>query len=235
MRILIIQNDAGAPPGILGRRIVARGIAHDIRQPAAGQAVPAEVNGYAGLAVLGGPQSAADFQTWPYLAEEAALMTRFTEAGVPVLGICLGGQLLARALGATVHRDTRGEIGYRAILPATEGADTPGDPVLGDLGGAPLPEWHNDCFDIPPGADWLLRSQTCPPQAFRAGRSYGVQFHCEADAAIFGDWQEKYAHRHESHEPGITRRLAREIEDHAPLAEAMGSAIADRWLNLLGG
>jgi GMP synthase (glutamine-hydrolysing) len=137
------------------------------------------------LVVMGGAMSAND--SHPYLSSELDLLTQAFAAGTPVLGICLGAQLIAKALGARVYPNRIKEIGW---YPIHWTDDAQSDPILHSL---PSPsnifQWHGDTFDLPAGATWLARSEGCPHQAFRAGANiYGFQFHLEVGPPVIDDW-----------------------------------------------
>jgi GMP synthase (glutamine-hydrolysing) len=142
-----------------------------------------------GLVVMGGPQDADDDVGHPGLATERKLLSEAVDADVPVLGVCLGMQLLGLALGAKLHRRHGTEIGFAPIELTSAGA---GDPVLGPLERASRPpvllHWHSDAVDLPAGATLLARTPKTPVQAFRAGSALGVQFHPEADTALLESW-----------------------------------------------
>lgn len=145
-----------------------------------------DIGAYDGLIFLGGPMSAND--PLPYLDRERALITRAAERGQPILGICLGSQLIARSLGADVHRNREKEIGWFDI----HFTDAAAKDVL--FGGIPGPEtvfhWHGDTWELPPGAALLASSQACANQAFRSGNNiYGLQFHLEVTPEMIADWQ----------------------------------------------
>jgi len=139
------------------------------------------------LVVMGGPMGALEDAAHPHLADERALLRACAEAGVPVLGVCLGAQLLAAALGARVPTGPSPEIGVGTVTLTDAGA---ADPVLAagaDAGTATVPvlHWHGDTFDLPAGARLLASSPAYAQQAFRIGRAYGLQFHVEMDEAAF--------------------------------------------------
>lgn len=137
----------------------------------------------AGLVVMGGPMGADDDDRHPGLAAERALLARAVDADLPVLGVCLGMQLLARALGATVHPGHGTEIGFAPVEVIAD------DPVLRPLGPAPtVLHWHSDAADLPTGATLLARSARTPVQAFRAGSALGLQFHLELDGPDLEAW-----------------------------------------------
>jgi GMP synthase (glutamine-hydrolysing) len=137
-----------------------------------------------GVLVMGGPMNVDDFVAFPALAEERHWLQGALAAGLPILGICLGAQLLARALGATVSRQGQKEIGFAEV----EIHDR-ADPILGSF--APRTEvlhWHGDGFDLPDGATRLASSSLTETQAFRSANAWGVLFHPEADLALVESW-----------------------------------------------
>ena len=139
------------------------------------------------LIVLGGPIGAYEDDRYPFLADEVRLIERSVRCDVPVLGICLGAQLLARALGARVYRGSAKEIGFAPVTLTAEGRAG----CLGLLGREPSPvlHWHGDTFDLPAGAQHLAETDITPNQAFGLGaRVLGLQFHLEADLSRFERW-----------------------------------------------
>jgi GMP synthase (glutamine-hydrolysing) len=152
-------------------------------KPLAGQPLP-DHGEVAGAVVMGGPMNVDELDRFPALAAEREWLAEATRRELPVLGICLGAQLLARALGAEVRPGERPEIGFAPV----EVSDS-ADPVLGGL--APSTDvlhWHEDVFDLPDGAQPLASSAQTEHQAFRAGNAWGVLFHPEADFALVEAW-----------------------------------------------
>jgi GMP synthase (glutamine-hydrolysing) len=152
-------------------------------KPLAGQPLPAH-DEVAGAVVMGGPMNVDEVERFPGLAAEREWLAEAARRQLPVLGICLGAQLLARALGAEVRPGEGNEIGF-----ATVEVHDPADPVLGGL--APSTDvlhWHGDVFDLPGGAQPLASSALTEHQAFRAGNAWGVLFHPEADLALVEAW-----------------------------------------------
>jgi GMP synthase (glutamine-hydrolysing) len=146
-----------------------------------------EIDRYNGLVVLGGPMNVDDLERHPHLAVEVALIQQAIDQGLPVLGICLGAQLIAKALGAPVHANGGKEIGWSDVSPTLAAKD---DPLFWDFGeGEKIFQWHGDIFALPAGAVQLATSQTCPHQAFRYGTNvYGLQFHLEVDERLIERW-----------------------------------------------
>jgi len=145
------------------------------------------LGGYDGLIVLGGPMNVDEVDRYPNLYREAEAIGSAVESGMPVLGICLGSQLIAKALGARVYKNKEKEIGWYDLSPTEEGGR---DPILSHFSGTEkIFQWHGDTFDIPEGAVLLASSPLCRNQAFRYGDNvYGLQFHLEVDEPMVERW-----------------------------------------------
>jgi GMP synthase (glutamine-hydrolysing) len=166
------------------------------------------LEGYAGLVVLGGPMSVDEVDRHPHLATEMELVLEAVDRQIPVLGICLGAQLIAKALGAAVRAGAKKEIGWHDVA-LTDVAGS--DPLLGHLARETrLFQWHGDVFDLPDGAVHLASSERCAYQAFRHGSNvYGFQFHLEVDEPLIERWLRVPAHRDD------LERLAAEVDPDA--------------------
>jgi GMP synthase (glutamine-hydrolysing) len=152
-------------------------------KPLAGQPLPTHEE-VAGAVVMGGPMNVDEVERFPALAAEREWLAEAVRRELPLLGICLGAQLLARALGAEVRAGEGPEIGFAPVA-----VGDPADPVLGGL--APSTDvlhWHGDVFDLPDGAQPLASSERTEHQAFRLGNAWGVLFHPEADFALVEAW-----------------------------------------------
>jgi GMP synthase (glutamine-hydrolysing) len=145
------------------------------------------LDGYHGLVVLGGPMSVNDAGRLPHLITEMKLIEAALRRNLPVLGICLGAQLLAKTLGATVYPNKEKEIGWYDVSPTNEAAV---DPLLAEFQRTErVFQWHGDTFDIPKSAFHLAFSSLCANQAFRYGtNAYGLQFHLEVDEPMIHRW-----------------------------------------------
>jgi GMP synthase-like glutamine amidotransferase len=179
VRALVIQYEATAPGGLLSQWLEQRGAEEDVyRMAVDGGGGGRDPNPRAyDLIVSLGSEAAAYDDAVPWVERQAALLREAAQAEVPVLGICFGGQLLARALGGEALPAARPEIGWTSIH--TE------DPEL--IAEGPWLQWHYDTFTVPPGATLLARSALAP-QAFTIGRSLGVQFHPEVTPDIVAGW-----------------------------------------------
>jgi GMP synthase (glutamine-hydrolysing) len=182
-RVLFIQNGDTDEPGLFGELLEARGIPLDIVHAWSGEAVPSDVSPWSGLAVGGGAMSAYDREEFPYLESVEELIRTAQHAGLPVLGMCLGAQLMASAFGGNVFPNRAKEIGYFDVRFTPE-AET--DPLWRGHTAIFQPvHWHGDTFDLPPGAVHLAASDLTPNQLFRYGeKSYGLQFHLEIDERV---------------------------------------------------
>src|SRR5262249_23488652 len=136
------------------------------------------------LVVLGGSQSANDQTLW--MQQEYRLIEGGLAARKPILGICLGAQMLARALGANVRQNLVPEIGWHPVYPTPAPQS---DPVLSALDRSPLFHWHTETFDIPQGAERLCYSEGCTNQGYRYSNfAWGLQFHPEVTPGMIGTW-----------------------------------------------
>ncbi len=168
-----------------------------------------------GAVVMGGPMNVDDHGSFPSLATEREWIRQATERGMPVLGVCLGAQLIARALGAEVEPAAGAEIGFAPV----EVSDS-ADPLIGALArSSTVLHWHGDVFDLPDGAVPLASSERTEHQAFRYGSAWGLLFHAEADAALVEAWlavPEMAAEASAAHGPeaaATLRRRATAVED----------------------
>lgn len=181
--VLVLQHLSSDGPGYLATWLREQGIAFEIRDTQAGQSYPEHIDAYRALAVLGGEMSAND--DLPSLRQAERLILEAMDRDIPVIGHCLGGQLMARALGASVHASPAPEIGWQAMQPARTAAARD---WFGDAAELVVYHWHFEAFDLPAGADLLASSAACPHQAFAIGRHLAMQFHVELDAAKLALW-----------------------------------------------
>jgi GMP synthase (glutamine-hydrolysing) len=230
--LLALQHISCEPPAAFEDELRARG--HDLVRVELdeGEPVP-DWREFAAIIVMGGPMGAYEDGAYPWLEPEKRLLREAVEADVPVWGVCLGAQLLAAALGARVYKGDRPEVG---LLPVELTADAAADPVFG---AAPprftTLQWHGDTFALPSGATLLAGSPAYPNQAFRTGRSYGVQFHVEVSLELATEWGEvpAYADSLESTVgPGALDRLLSGVAEHAPAMVQLARDMFGRWLEL---
>lgn len=191
MRVLVVQHEPECPPALLGEWLLEEGVAGaelDVRRPYDGEELPASLDGHAGLVILGGHMGANDDAEFPWLTRVKELVRDGVERGVPTLGICLGHQLMAVALGGTVRRNPLGrqvgvyDVGWTDAVTA--------DPLLGGLGRARGVQWNNDVVTrMPESGVVLARAPRGEVQAARFGEvAWGLQLHPEADAGVVAGW-----------------------------------------------
>jgi GMP synthase-like glutamine amidotransferase len=191
MRVLILKNTPAEGPGTIGDYLRDRGLPLDVVELGRGETLP-PLEGYGAVVAMGGPMAVYEMGRFPYLEAEAALLRAAVDRGLRVLGVCLGAQVLAHALGGEVTKGTAGqEIGWMHVRLTAEGLV---DPIMGALSNGRGPDvtvfqWHGDTFSLPPGARLLAGSGQYRNQAFRLGEyAYGLQFHIEVTAPMLEEW-----------------------------------------------
>ncbi len=231
MRVAIVENTRITHHGQVGVALHEQAALIDLYKPWSGQPLPQTVDADA-LVVFGGEQTALDDHTHPYLPDLARLMAAYTAMDRPVLGICLGSQVLARAFGAQNHLGTAPEFGWIDVSLTAAGRN---DPVLSAVPDSfPIFEWHSDTFTLPERATLLAQSPTAQNQAFRIGRAtYGTQFHFEASRSVVQDWTRTFPETIERMLPGWTDRLPSLAEDRGAKADTHGLALARAWVSLI--
>jgi GMP synthase-like glutamine amidotransferase len=182
----IIQNDPEVPPGNIAEFLDHQRILPVVHHPYLGEPLP-EMRDITALIVLGGSMGANDDAKYPFLTDLKLFIRSVVAAGIPYLGVCLGGQLLSAALGGTVESHRWEEQGTLPVYLTAEGMnDRLFRGVSAEFGSF---QWHHDSFDIPENGVLLAFSDLCPHQAFRFGTSaWGLQFHPEVTGQIIRDW-----------------------------------------------
>lgn len=216
-RVLVVEHERDSGIGLLGVRAAERGDVLVVVRPTE-EPLPASVDGFDGLVVLGASPSVNDPAIAPWFGPETALIRDADRRGVPVLGVCFGAQALAVALGGSVSRAERPEVGWMEIDSDDATAVPPG----------PWFQWHVDAITPPSGARVLARSGVCV-QAYEVGPHLGVQFHPEATEEQARDWS--------AGDPvglattGLTAdELIGESRRHRPAAAVRADALWDRWV-----
>lgn len=186
MRLLVIQHHPQEGPGWLGQYLLERGHEMAFVRAWDGQTPPHGPQGYDALLCLGGPMNVYEEDAHPWLKDEDILLKNALAAGLPVLGICLGAQLIAKAAGAAVRQAPVQEVGWRTVSLTPAGRAST---LLAGLGQElTVLQWHGDTFDLPPGAALLASGDEVPHQAFALGRAFGLQFHVEASPELARAW-----------------------------------------------
>ena len=232
IRILVVEHEADAGIGLVGERIRAAGAEMAVVGPPTHREVPRTAEGFDGVVVLGGSPSPTD-ETPAWFPDVRALIRDCLDRPVPLLGICLGAQLLGLVAGGRTDRVRGGpEIG---LVPLRRTAAAAGDPLLGDLpASSRCLQWHSyEVRDLPPGSPALVGSEQCPHQAFRVGASaWALQFHLEALAPTAVDWSA--GHGDELAAVGLTADdLAAQMTAAEPELRSTWAPVADRWLDVV--
>ena len=231
-RCLAIVHQTDAGPGVFEEAVRERGWRLDTWLISSGRPAPADPLGFDAVMAFGGAMHADEEDEHPWLRDEKELLRRALDLGVPVLGVCLGSQLLATAAGAHAERAERPEIGWYDVGVSPEGAS---DPVLGEL--APRFEafqWHSYRSPLPPGAIELASSPLAL-QAFRVGdRAWGIQFHAEVSESDAVSWAVNYAVDPDAVEMGIDAdTLTAEILARISGWNALGRGLCARFLDVV--
>lgn len=235
MKALILMHAAHEGPGSFGEVLQDNGASvTTVKFHENPDAYPVEKD-FDLLLSLGGPMDSGDVANHPWLARETEMLGRAARDGKKVLGICLGSQILARGLGASVRPGTAREIGYAPIQLTDEGRD---DPILAGLKPTEtVLHWHSDQFEIPTGAVRLASSDATENQGFRLGRhAYGLQFHLEVNRALLEEWLANPAVRQELEStPGAPSadQLLAAAEEHEKRLRWLCTSVLSRLVNLI--
>lgn len=223
--VLLILHQERSTPGRVGHHLKARGVPMDVRRPRFGEPLPATLAGHAGVVVFGGPMSANDPDD--FIRNEIDWLAAPLREEKPLLGICLGAQMLARHLGACVgpHPEGKAEIGYYPIRPTEDGL------CACPVWPSHVYQWHREGVELPHGARLLARGDLFEVQAFAYGRAaYGIQFHAEVTHAMMCRWTTRGHERLSL--PGAKSRLEhfadRPVYDAA--IRAWLADFLDRWI-----
>jgi GMP synthase-like glutamine amidotransferase len=237
MHVLVIQNDATSPISLVGEHIVGAGGRLTTLLPHSGDALPSSPAGFDAAVILGGPQHAGDDENYPAFVPMLDLLRDFHRQSKPMLGLCLGGQWLARAFGATVRRNDEFEYGYLPIQITNEGQQ---DALLAGLAPSQrIMQWHEDTFGLPDSGIRLMTGPTCENQAFRYGETtYGFQCHFEVSQDLAKTWIEKFGHVilrrfGEDHGKAQLMRASEELKQHGQRATEFCRVVTQRWTKLV--
>ncbi len=180
------------------------------------------------MILLGGPIGACDENEFPFVLDELRIIEKRIQRQQPLLGICLGAQMMARALGATLHSGTAHELGWLPLTLTPTGMDS----ALRFLGDGNLVfQWHSDTFDLPAGAVHLARSKTCENQAFAYGsNALALQFHPEVSAENLERWYIGFARALQTNEGSSVQQLRAQGHRHAPDLSKRAKEFLQNWL-----
>lgn len=244
MHILYLVNALDSPPGVLldeARRAGASATQIDTvnsRDMETGEArgVPEAAEGFDALMLLGGAMGVYEADRYPFIEESKRLVRHFHREGKPVMGVCLGSQIVASAFDAPVYRMREKLAAHEewGFVPQTWEAAAAGDPLLHDAApGLRTMHWHGDTFDLPGGVTRLATRETCPNQAFRVGeRTYAFQFHLEVTREILDGWTTLRAKALDVPRPTIEAIIGPQIDEALGPQEEFARRTMRRWMGL---
>ena len=236
MNVLVLQHIACEPPGVYEDLLVECGATLHRVELDEGEPIP-DWQDFDALIAMGGPMSVNDEARLAWLNDEKRTIARAVRAGRPYWGVCLGAQLLAAALGATVYRGREPEVGLMTVE-LTDEAST--DPVFAGMPRQLLTlQWHNETFDLPAGSVRLARSPLYSAQAFRWGPlAYGLQFHLEVSSGLAREWATVPTYAEDLERVLGCGSLSRLIEDLDSVGKSVndhGLRMFQAWLALVSG
>lgn len=232
MNILIVQNSRLNPPGILEECVQARGENPEIIIPTQGDKLPESSADFDGLIIMGGAMNAEDDAGYPHLSKVVNVIHQFQAENKPIMGVCLGAQLIARAFGKRIYRNHVFEVGFNPVFTLVTALK---DSVLKRCAQKTyLMQWHFDTFDLPEVATLLMSNQICCNQAFRIGTNiYGFQFHLEVTREVVQNWLSVDNKFITDNYPDLPERLAQEMDKYIDDANDFCRQVGNGWLDLV--
>lgn len=228
--VAIFRHTPTEGPGYFATFLEGHGIAWELIPVDAGAPVPASPEAYAGLCFMGGPMSVND--PLPWIDNTCALIRNAVAAGIPVLGHCLGGQLMAKALGGQVTPNPIKEIGWGTAR--IEEGEIPGHWFNGQGGEVTVFQWHGETFSLPPQAVRLLTNDFCANQMFALGPHLAMQCHVEMTPELIATWSSDWADEARAaarHPAGQTpEQMVAEIEWRLPAMRQLADRLYGAWI-----
>jgi GMP synthase (glutamine-hydrolysing) len=225
--VIVIQHIGCETLGRIETALASEGLSYQYVRVFDGQPVPEDLDGAMGVIVMGGPMSVYEQDHYPYLRQELKLIETALGSRTPLLGVCLGSQLLAAALGSQITKGTQKEIGWHPVELTQAGQN---DPLWADVPATfTAYHWHGDVFDLPHGAHRLASSTLTAHQAFRYGpNAYGLLFHMEVTEPIMRRMVATFSD--ELHETGQSGDgLIHLAAQHLPELQSIGDRVFRRW------
>lgn len=229
INILVVQNSIRDPIGILGNQLIKQGAELTTWLPEQQAMLP---NGdFAGLIILGGHMNACEDEKYPHLKQVVECIHQFHAENKPIMGVCLGSQLIARAFGSRVYPHSTPELGFSPLKVIAPLATEPWlQSCPADLH---IMQWHFDTFDLPVQATLLMTNDICKHQAYRIGSNiYGFQFHLEVTPEIITDWLTAKGDWIDTHYPNLDSDIQNQIKSYAHSAAEFAEHVATDWLGL---
>lgn len=229
----IVQHEPSVPPGLIAEVLDERNVSYDVIEAWRNVAWPA-TSELDGLIVMGGTMNVDDTDHYPFLADSRSLMGAALTGGLPVLGVCLGSQMMSRVLGGEVSRCQVRNAHFSPVTPPANGSD---DPLVREFATIPVLQFHEDTFSLPEGATLLAmspESRGATLQAFRYGSSaYAIQFHFEVGLEIVADWCTGIGPDAMEHSWGVSPEdLLAEAALAIPIQAAAGRRLVESFLDI---
>lgn len=234
VHILVIQNSKVDPIGVLGEHLAHYGAQLCTWLPAQHPSPPS--GEFSGLIILGGHMNAHEDEAYPHLPTVIDFIHQFHREGKPIMGVCLGAQLIARAFGSQVFPHTTPELGFSPLQVAdTVAATNATEPWLtscpADLH---LMQWHFDTFNLPEQATLLMTNHICKHQAYRIGNNiYGFQFHLEVTPGIVTDWLTDKSSWIQANYPHLDQDIKQQLKTYATQSSQFADSVAQAWISLI--
>lgn len=224
--IAIFRHSAGEGPGYFATFLDAHGIPWRLIRIDAGEPVPDSTAEFSGLCFMGGPMSVND--DLPWLPPVFALIRAAVANDIPVIGHCLGGQLISKALGGVITKNPVKELGWGEVMVCDPAARD----WLGDLERFEAFHWHGETFSIPPGATRILKSAFCENQAFILGPHLGLQCHVEMTEAMIRLWNRQWADEHAAPGPSVQTpdEMYQRLDERIAAMRVAADRLYSRWI-----
>lgn len=232
--ILILTHVDYCPPGHLGRVLDAQNLPFTVLRSDLGELEGYDLDRPLAVAVMGGPMSVND--DLPWIGAEIAALQHFIRRDIPLIGHCLGGQMIARALGAAVHRMPYTETGWQPLIRRDRGNPSPWlNHVPNEF---PVFQWHSDTFDLPRDAEWLLSSPWCPNQGFAWGdKVLALQGHPEMSEELVQGWLRDWSHLLDETQASqqSPRAMLTDLSSRVAALNRVAEGFYEHWLQLAFG
>ncbi|MFN3398649.1 MAG: type 1 glutamine amidotransferase, partial [Sulfurimicrobium sp.] len=224
--IAIFRHSAGEGPGYFATFLDAHGIPWQLIRIDAGEPLPREIAEFSGLCLMGGPMSVND--DLPWITPLLALIRQAVQTGLPVIGHCLGGQLMAKALGGSVTKNPLKELGWGEVTTTAAVARD----WLGDLERFEAFHWHGETFSIPAGATRILKSAYCENQAFVMGPHLAMQCHVEMTEAMIRLWNRQWAEENVAPGPSVQTpdEMYQRLDERIAALRIAADRLYTRWI-----
>jgi GMP synthase-like glutamine amidotransferase len=224
--VAVFRHSPGEGPGYFATFLDAHSIPWQLIRIDESDPIPATVDDFSGLCFMGGPMSVNDDLAW--IPSVLKLIQEAAQKNMPVIGHCLGGQLMAKALGGIVSRNPVKEIGWGNV----QSTEMPGDDWLGDTKIFEAFHWHGETFSLPPGATRILKSEYCENQAYVLGNSLGMQCHVEMTEAMIRLWSRHWAEENATPGPSVLtpQQISENIGERIAAMRIVADRLYGRWI-----